>query len=116
MDWVSPLGGNWAYMVKNQKLIGQFIRTNEMKPSVIGQVGVGMGAPAKALIDLGIRGGMKVPHLHFNDRIYLMNPAQWAQFSANIIADCKAKPANVKQVSFDQGMLLGSAAQLAVGG
>jgi hypothetical protein len=111
IDWTSPIGGNWAYMVKNRQIIGEFIKVNELKPVVIGAI-AGRAAPtAQALLDLGIRGGIRVPHLHFNNRIYMLNDAQWAKFSRSIIADCKAKLAKVKEVSFEEGMVLGNVAQ-----
>jgi hypothetical protein len=110
-DWVSPIGGNWAYWAKNVKLIGEFIRVNAIKPAAIRPVVAGETPSAKALIDLGIRGGIRVAHLHFHDQIYMLNDEQWAMFSANIIADVKAKLAEVKEVSFQDGILLGNLAQ-----
>jgi hypothetical protein len=111
MDWISPIGGNWAYMIQNRQLIGEFIRINELKPVTIGAMSTRAAPTASALLDLGIRGGIRVPHLHFSSKIYMLNDAQWAKFSGGIIADCKAKLAKVKEVSFEEGMLLGNVAQ-----
>jgi|WetSurMetagenome_2_1015567.scaffolds.fasta_scaffold113452_3 hypothetical protein len=111
IDWHSPIGGNWAYMVKNQDAIERFIQGNKLEPVEIGPIGAKVLSPAKALIDLGIRGGIRVPHLHFKERIYMLNRDQWAKFSAKIIEDCRAKLANVKEVGFEEGILLGSVAQ-----
>jgi hypothetical protein len=111
MDWTSPIGGNWAYMIQNRQLIGEFIRINELKPVTIGAMSTRAAPTASALLDLGIRGGIRVPHLHFSSKIYMLNDAQWAKFSGGIIADCKAKLAKVKEVSFEEGMLLGNVAQ-----
>ncbi len=120
IDWniiLGGRGGTWAYFLKNRAFIGEFIRANELKPAVIGAVSARSAvsaksaAPAKAFIDLGIRGGIRVFHLHFNNRIYLLNEEQWAKFSGNIIAQSKARLAKVKEVSFDQAMLLGSMAE-----
>ncbi|MGB7622695.1 MAG: hypothetical protein WBN92_10140 [Terriglobia bacterium] len=104
-------GGNWAYFVKNQKLIGEFIRVNQIKPSTIGPAPAVGARSAKAFIDLGIRGGIRVAHLHFNDKIYLLDAEQWAKFSGNIIANSRAKLERVKEVSFEEGMALGSVTQ-----
>ncbi len=111
VDWSSPIGGNWAYMVQNRQLIGEFIRVNELKPVVIGTIAARTAPAASALLDLGIRGGIRIPHLHFSNKIYMLDDAQWAKFSRGIIADCKAKLANVKEVSFEEGMVLGNVAQ-----
>jgi hypothetical protein len=104
-------GGDWIYFTKNRRLIGDFIRSNQIKPVTIAPVSSRAGAPARALLDLGIRGGIRVPHLHFNNKIYLLDNKQWSQFSKGIIADSKARLANVKEVGFEEGMLLGSVAQ-----
>jgi hypothetical protein len=66
---------------------------------------------AKRVIDLGIRGGIRAAHLHFDDKIYMLDAEQWTKFSGSIIADSTAKLANVKKVSFEQAVLLGSVAQ-----
>jgi hypothetical protein len=105
-------GGNWAYFVKNQRLVGEFIRVNQIKPVEIGPISQLGARSAKAFIDLGIRGGIRVAHLHFNDKIYLLDAEQWAKFSGSIIANSKAKLAKVKEVSFEEGMALGSVTQV----
>lgn len=108
---IGPIGGNWAFFAKNAKTIDEFIKNNRLQPSRIGQVVAEMAAPVKAHIDLGIRGGMKVPHLHCNEKVYILDNEQWAKFSDNIIAHSRAKLANVKNISFEEGMLLESAIQ-----
>lgn len=109
-------GGNWAYFARNKAVIGEFIAAHKLTPArVVGQVGameagahaVRAAAPA-AIIDLGIRGGIRAPHLHFDDKIYLLDETQWAALSKTIIADCKTKLSRVKTVSFEEGMLIGS--------
>ena len=107
----SPIGGNWIYWVNMAKSIGEFIRGNKLTPVVIGPVFAEGAAPAKRVIDIGIRGGIRVAHLHFEDKIFLLDADQWAKFSGNIIADSKAKLANVKNVSFEQALVMGSVAQ-----
>lgn len=109
-EWTSPIGGNWAYMVKNQRLIGKFIKANAIKPVVIGPVVAREAGAGKAVFDLGIRGGMKAAHLHFGKQIYLLNEEQWAKFAGGIITDAKAKLAKAKTVGFEEGMVLGQVA------
>ena len=62
-------------------------------------------------VDLGIRGGMKIAHLHYGNRIYLLDERQWAKFSGRIVANARAQMAKVNEVSFDQAVMLGSVAQ-----
>jgi hypothetical protein len=112
--WTSPIGGNWAYWSKAAKSIGEFIRGNKLAPVVITPVFAEPRASAKRVIDLGIRGGIRAAHLHFDDKIYLLDAEQWAKFSGSIIAASKARLENVKTVGFEQAMVLGSIAQTLV--
>jgi hypothetical protein len=66
---------------------------------------------AAAKVDLGIRGGIRVPHIHYDEKIYLLNEAQWAEFSKGVISKAKAKLAEVKEISFDEALALGSITQ-----
>jgi hypothetical protein len=109
-EWVSPIGGNWAYWAKNAKLVGEFIKANAIAAATIGPVAGRKEVAAEYLIDLGIKGGIRVAHLHFKDQIYLLNDEQWAKFSAGIIANAKTRLAKVNTVSFEEGMVLGSIA------
>jgi hypothetical protein len=106
-ELIGPRGGNWAFFAKNAKQIGEFIQVNNLRPATIGNISA-PGVQAERIMDLGIRGGIRVAHLHFENRIYLLDNKQWAKFSDSIIADCKSKLANAKAVTFDEGMLLGS--------
>ncbi len=107
-EWVSPIGGNLVYWAKNAKPIDEFIKANGIPAATIGPASRREEVPAKALVDLGIKGGIKVTHLHFNDRIYLLNDEQWTKFSTGIIASAKTRLAKVNAISFEEGMALGS--------
>jgi hypothetical protein len=110
-DWVGPPGGRKAFWANIAKSSEVFIRANDLKPARIGQSSAAAAKSVKAFIDLGIRGGIRVPHLHFDSKIYLLNNEQWAKFSGSIIADAKAKLAKVKEVSLQQAVALGSLTQ-----
>ena len=125
VDWISPIGGNLAYFAKNVTLIGDFIRSLQITPSqvtinagmletpktTVAHVAPEVALTSKAVIDLGIRGGIRVAHLHFNDKIYLLNEKQWAEFSHGVIADCKAKLEIVGQIDFQEAIVLANVAQ-----
>lgn len=106
--WDGLNGGNKIFWASNAKLVAEFIRANALKPARIGLVSAGPMMAAKTFIDLGIRGGIRVDHLHYNNRIYLLNEKQWTIFSKGIIANAKASLAQVKEVSFEQAVTLGS--------
>lgn len=54
-------------------------------------------------------GGIRVPHLHYNGEIYLLNKKQWAEFSGEIIKDFSRKLSEAKTVNFGQLMELSDA-------
>jgi hypothetical protein len=114
-----PNGGWLDYWVKNAEAIGEYVRAKKLKPvgaatvpSLVGELPSGAGAGAKAVSsavrikDPGIRGGLRVPHLHFDGNVFMLNEQQWAEFSGNIIAESKAKLGKVNSVNFDQAMIL----------
>ncbi len=57
----------------------------------------------------GFAGGMRVPHLHFSGRVYLLNQEQWKEFSNVMLDSFREKLATVNAVSFDQLMELSEA-------
>ena len=46
-------------------------------------------------------GGMKIPHLHFNDHTYLLKDEQWRDFSKILIKNFQEKLNRVNGISFD---------------
>ena len=54
-------------------------------------------------------GGMRTPHLHFKNDIYLLNHEQWKEFSAKAVKNFKEKLAKVETVNFDKLMELSEA-------
>lgn len=110
-EFYNPRGGNWAYFAKNARAIAQFLKQNEIPAAQIGPVASRDATRAPLLIDLGIRGGIRVPHLHLKDSIYLLNAEQWAKFSQGILADAAAKLGKAKALDFDQAMAIGSITQ-----
>jgi hypothetical protein len=55
---------------------------------------------------IGFSGGIRVPHLHLNGEIYILNKEQWSTFSNEVIRDFSKKLAEAKNVSFSQLMEL----------
>ena len=52
-------------------------------------------------------GGIRIPHLHFNHDIYLLEHKQWKEFSGAVVKDVEQRLADVKEGSFDQIVELG---------
>ncbi|MCP5107631.1 MAG: hypothetical protein GY950_29860 [bacterium] len=47
-------------------------------------------------------GGLRIPHMHYKDEIYLVDAKQWKDFSAKVISGLKDKLNKARSVSFDQ--------------
>jgi hypothetical protein len=56
-----------------------------------------------------IRGGMRIPHLHFKGEIYLLKQEQWKTFTGQVIERFKNKMATAGTVSFEKLMNLSEA-------
>ena len=60
----------------------------------------------------GINGGIKTPHLHYGDEIYLLDRAQWNEFSQKIMVEVSEKLKGPNQVNFDQLIALSEASSV----
>lgn len=49
-------------------------------------------------------GGLKGPHLHYKDKLFLLNDKQWDKFSQSILIRIKDKLTKARSISFDQLM------------
>lgn len=49
----------------------------------------------------GIYGGMRVPHLHFQGNVYLLNDRQWRDFSGQVLESLNKKLSAAQAVAFD---------------
>lgn len=47
-------------------------------------------------------GGLRIPHLHYKDDIYLLDDKHWKDFSNRVIRTLKDKLIRAKALSFDQ--------------
>lgn len=54
-------------------------------------------------------GGLRIPHLHFRNDIYLLEPEQWKEFSAMTMDNFREKLTRAEVVSFNQVMELSEA-------
>jgi len=55
-------------------------------------------------------GGMRIPHLHFDRDVYLVDQKQWNEFSQAVVQDIQKRLAAAKEVGFDQVVQLGESA------
>jgi hypothetical protein len=103
----------------NSKMVGELIASMKLVPAQVNVIrgGVAAGgveqmavghAAIGAVAYNGTHGGIRALHLHFNDQIYLLTEKQWGEISQKILANVKAKLNNVKEISFEEGVILAS--------
>lgn len=51
-------------------------------------------------------GGLRIPHLHYGADIYLLDRAQWKEFSATVLREAAERIAKAKEISFEQTLEL----------
>lgn len=51
-------------------------------------------------------GGLRIPHLHFGADIYLLDRAQWKEFSGMVLRDVQERLAKAKELNFEQTLEL----------
>jgi hypothetical protein len=107
-----------------RSLISGFIKKNKLSPlppeaypyfPLAGAAGTpNLAAESEATLkSLRVRwpipfpGGMRVPHVHFDHDVYLMEPEQWNDFSNAIVKDISHRLADVSQLSFDSALQAG---------
>ncbi|PKM43843.1 MAG: hypothetical protein CVV05_13395 [Gammaproteobacteria bacterium HGW-Gammaproteobacteria-1] len=51
-------------------------------------------------------GGLRIPHLHYGADIYLLDRAQWKEFSGTVLREAAERIAKAKEISFEQTLEL----------
>jgi hypothetical protein len=51
-------------------------------------------------------GGMRVPHLHFKDQVYMLNDEQWKTFSKSLLGAFKTQLEKANTVSFENAQTI----------
>jgi hypothetical protein len=107
---------------KNAEAIRNYIATEHLQPLVVTTLPAATAAPvaktatakalASSIMDLGIRGGYTVPHLHFEGNIYLLTQKQWAALSEKVLDTSKSALSKAKTISFENAVTLQSAMQI----
>ncbi len=110
-----PLPGPYPiFLAKSADIIKGAVSKYQLKPSSLTtpiETYLSMSQPSQ-MAEAGvakirihnIRGGLRIPHLHYEDKIYLLSDEQWKEFSGQVIAQVQEKLANAKTVSFEQLM------------
>jgi hypothetical protein len=92
--------------------IGRFIKENKVNPisqeAWVGKEMTTRSASMKSGFDepWWRFGGMRAPHLHYRNEVFLLTPKQWNRFSESIVNKFQAQLAAVNSISFDKMMEL----------
>lgn len=113
-----PNGGWLDYWVGDRPAIRRFVAANRLKaldsrsvPTIATGSIAAKGTATRLLKPLTFPGGLRVPHLHLDGKVYQLSQKQWETFSARIVADARVKLATVTSVNFDNAMSLAQVAE-----
>lgn len=109
------LGGIPATIwIRNASLIRELVRKFAIKPATDGPQAPHLAALSAAVgerLEVAsvikrppIPGGMRVPHLHLDGEVYLLNDKQWKEFTGKMIKDLQSRLSRVSAVSFEQAV------------
>ncbi len=99
-------------LVLHSNEIAEFLRANKIKPFAEQQISHNVEMKSELRKPQPdpwmIYGGIKVPHLHYNGQVFMLNEKQWKEFSGSMLTKVKDKLAHTNEVSFEQLMELSS--------
>ena len=107
----------YEFWLNNKALITEMVKEFKLKPldqtifpdnlpaPIAGEIKE-MRAKAKVIDKKLWPGGIRIPHVHLDRDIYLLDDKQWGRLVAAKVRDFKAKLSNVKTVNFEQMMRL----------
>jgi hypothetical protein len=96
-------GGKEDFWLAYSDQVAQFAREEKLMPvATISASGKQLRSTEMVGDIEEIYGGMRVPHLHYQGKVFVLNAEQWNRFSGEIIKDFSKKLAKSKTVSFEQ--------------
>jgi hypothetical protein len=110
--WQAVIDRKWRWGIpspiwlRDMGRIGEIIKEMNLKPMAEGTLRSveveRTSADPKYLPKLPpLPGGIKIPHLHFDGKVFLMNEEQWEKFAGGVVIDgLKAKLKKTRTVSF----------------
>ena len=110
-------GGRWDFWVSHVEIIERYVKETIKEliqirtpaTQILVAPEARPAAPSKAILWDPTRGGMRMPHLHYAGEIYLLNEAQWANFSKIATKSLAERLAKVQKVGFEEVMQVSEA-------
>ena len=84
-------GGPRDIWIKNAELVAQFVRVQKLNPVNVEFQPAAEGTAKAILHPKPFPGGIRVPHLHWGEGLYLLDERQWSAFTARILKQYQAK-------------------------
>ncbi len=100
-------GGRLDLWIRNVDVIADFTTKLKLKPIArehlinMAPAAAGTEPTVRALQNPDIRGGIRMPHLHFKGEIFLLNDDQWKVFAGQTLKNLQERLGTAKTVSFD---------------
>jgi hypothetical protein len=94
-------GGKYL-MANRQELIQKFVTANKLAPFIQPKFDPILQHHWPVWFKWGVIG----PHLHLNDKVYMLDDANWNKFTKTLFDDFKVKLDKAKSVSFNDALNL----------
>ncbi len=109
-------GGKIAFWAKNAKVVSKYINAHKLEELSNHHLSTGI-VLKEANLSKKVQenrkelknGGMRVPHLHYDGKIFLLDELQWKEFSKTIIGEFQQKLAKANSINYEQLMELSGA-------
>ncbi len=109
-------GGKIAFWAKNAKVVNKYITAHKLEEITNHHLSTGrvlkeanLSKKTPELRKELKNGGMRVPHLHYDGKIFLLDELQWKDFSKTIINDFRLKLEKANSINYEQLMELSGA-------
>ena len=115
----------YDFWLQNEALITKIIKAHKLAPidqsyfmkdntfvaaeAGLQKKGAKKKVEAKKLWPRPFPGGMRIPHVHLKEEIYLLKDRQWREFTKEIVSVFQERLAQANNVSFEQVMKLSEA-------
>jgi hypothetical protein len=118
LDWNIRIGLPADFWVLKERMVGEFIRLNNLKPVTHEALRVDAHPIASKLANQGeqsitvdyilnIRGGRRTPHLHYMGELYILDAKQWQSFTGPLLKEFSNHLATANTIGFENFIEIG---------
>lgn len=112
--WDGEAGGNRLFWLSKLEIIAEMVNRYDLSPISEELIPAGAyAAPAQIFSEarsldaakIPIRwpcGGIKEPHLHYGQKLFMLDQKQWQEFSNMVVKDCTQRLASAESINITQ--------------